>query len=225
MEQVNPKIEASWLQVLSEEFSKQYFFSLKKFLLEEKKSYRVFPPGPRIFAAFDATPFDKVNVVLLGQDPYHGEGQAHGLCFSVPEGVRPPPSLVNIFHELTNDLGLPVPSHGNLEKWAGQGLLLLNATLTVRANQAGSHQQKGWENFTDQVICKLSEQREGLVFLLWGNYAQAKTSLIDPTKHHILKAAHPSPFSVYKGFYGCRHFSQTNELLVNMGKSPIDWSL
>ena len=225
MEQLNPKIEASWLAELQDEFSKEYFRKLKEFLQEEKKQYRVFPPGNRIFAAFNSTPFNEVKVVLLGQDPYHGEGQAHGLCFSVPEGVRQPPSLVNIFQELQSDLGIQVPGHGNLEKWAKQGVLLLNATLTVRANQAGSHQQRGWEIFTDQVIRSLSEKREGLIFLLWGNYAQAKESLIDTGRHTVLKAAHPSPFSVYRGFYGCKHFSRTNALLSQMGKQPIDWSL
>lgn len=225
MEQVNPQIEASWLERLKEEFHNEYFTELKKFLLEEKQQYKVFPPGPRIFAAFDATPFQAVKVVLLGQDPYHGPGQAHGLCFSVPEGVKPPPSLVNIFQELKNDLGLPLPGHGNLEKWAAQGVLLLNATLTVRANQAGSHQNKGWERFTDQVIRLLSDQREHLVFLLWGNYAQAKASMIDESKHLVLKAAHPSPFSVYRGFYGCRHFSTANKWLETKGIAPIDWSL
>jgi len=225
MEQLNPKIEASWLAELQDEFSKEYFRKLKEFLQEEKKQYRVFPPGNRIFAAFNSTPFNEVKVVLLGQDPYHGEGQAHGLCFSVPEGVRQPPSLVNIFQELQSDLGIQVPGHGNLEKWAKQGVLLLNATLTARANQAGSHQQRGWEIFTDQVIRSLSEKREGLIFLLWGNYAQAKESLIDTGRHTVLKAAHPSPFSVYRGFYGCKHFSRTNALLSQMGKQPIDWSL
>jgi uracil-DNA glycosylase len=224
MEQINPKIETSWLQVLKEEFSKEYFLQLKQFLVEEKSHFQVFPPGQRIFAAFDSTPFYDVKVVLLGQDPYHGPGQAHGLCFSVPDGIRQPPSLVNIFQELKDDLGIPVPSHGNLEKWARQGVLLLNATLTVRANQAGSHQHKGWEEFTDQVIKSLSAEREGLVFLLWGNYAQAKAEMIDISKHYILKAAHPSPFSVYRGFYGCKHFSRTNELLLKMGKEPIDWN-
>ncbi|NVO20388.1 MAG: uracil-DNA glycosylase [Bacteroidetes bacterium] len=225
MEQLNPQIEASWLEQLKDEFRQEYFLQLKQFLLEEKKHYQVYPAGSRIFAAFDATPFQQVKVVILGQDPYHGAGQAHGLCFSVPEGVKPPPSLVNIFQELNQDLGIPVPKHGNLEKWARQGVLLLNATLTVRANQAGSHQHKGWELFTDQVIKALSSRREGLVFMLWGNYAQAKTEIIDSSRHHILKAAHPSPFSVYRGFYGCRHFSAANERLVNSGMAPIDWNL
>lgn len=225
MTQINPRIEAGWLDVLNEEFQKEYFISLKQFLLEEKRLYKVYPPGDRIFAAFDFTPFDRVKVVLLGQDPYHGEGQAHGLCFSVPAGIRQPPSLVNIFQELKDDLGIEPPASGNLEKWALQGVLLLNATLTVRANMAGSHQKKGWENFTDAVIRTLSEKRENLVFLLWGNYAQAKETLIDTTRHAVLKAAHPSPFSVYRGFFGCRHFSKTNDLLQKFGQSPIDWNL
>ncbi len=225
MEQLNPRIETSWLAELQDEFSKEYFLKLKQFLVEEKKQYKVYPQGARIFAAFDATPYNEVKVVLLGQDPYHGEGQAHGLCFSVPDGVRQPPSLLNIFQELNTDLGIPVPKHGNLEKWAKQGVLLLNATLTVRANLAGSHQHQGWEIFTDQVIRSLSARRDGLVFLLWGNYAQAKADMIDTSKHIILKAAHPSPFSVYRGFYGCRHFSKTNELLIQMGKKPIDWNI
>lgn len=225
METVQPRIEASWLEQLKEEFAKDYFTSLKQFLVSEKNHYQIYPPGPRIFAAFDATPFEKVKVVILGQDPYHGPGQAHGLCFSVPAGIQKPPSLVNIFQELNTDLGIPIPNHGNLESWAGQGVLLLNATLTVRANQAGSHQKKGWENFTDEVIRILSRRRDALVFILWGSYAQAKTELIDSSKHLILKSAHPSPLSSYRGFFGCRHFSMTNEWLQQKGKSPIDWTL
>jgi uracil-DNA glycosylase len=166
-----------------------------------------------------------VKVVILGQDPYHGKGQAHGLCFSVPQGITAPPSLVNIFRELNQDLGIPIPSHGNLEAWADQGVLLLNATLTVRANQAGSHQNQGWEIFTDAVIRKISEEREGLVFMLWGRYAQDKEHLIDGNRHHILKAAHPSPFSAHSGFFGCRHFSRANEILEKQGMTPIDWNL
>jgi len=224
MEKTEPKIEAEWLDVLRPEFEKPYFNELKSFLLEEKKLYRIYPPGNRIFAAFDYTPFSKVKVVILGQDPYHGDGQAHGLCFSVPDGIALPPSLVNIYKELNTDLGIPIPISGNLEKWAKQGVLLLNATLTVRANQAGSHQRHGWENFTDEVIRQLSLRHSGLVFILWGSYAQAKEALIDTSRHFILKAVHPSPLSVYRGFFGCRHFSKTNELLINAGKEPVDWN-
>jgi uracil-DNA glycosylase len=220
---IDPRIHDSWKERLIEEFRQPYFADLKNFLVEEKKSYVVYPPGDKIFAAFDRTPFENVKVVILGQDPYHGNGQAHGLCFSVPQGIPVPPSLVNIFRELQGDLGLPMPSHGNLEAWADQGVLLLNATLTVRANQAGSHQNRGWENFTDAVIRKLSQEKEGLVFILWGRYAQAKENLIDASRHHILKAAHPSPFSAQSGFFGCRHFSRTNEILQDQGKEPIDW--
>lgn len=225
MEKTEPKIEPEWLEILRPEFEKPYFTELKSFLLEEKKLYRVYPPGKRIFAAFDFTPFSKVKVVILGQDPYHGDGQAHGLCFSVPDGIALPPSLVNIYKELNTDLGVAVPKSGNLEKWAKQGVLLLNATLTVRANQAGSHQRHGWENFTDEVIRQLSARHSGLIFILWGSYAQAKEALIDTSKHFILKTVHPSPLSVYRGFFGCRHFSKTNELLVKAGKEPIDWNL
>jgi len=225
MEKTNPKIEAEWLEILKDEFAKPYFEELKTFLLDEKKLYRIYPPGNRIFAAFDHTPFSKVKVVILGQDPYHGDGQAHGLCFSVPDGIPVPPSLVNIYKELNSDLGIAIPQTGNLEKWASQGVLLLNATLTVRANQAGSHQRRGWENFTDEVIRRLSAQQSGIVFILWGSYAQAKESMIDTSKHFVLKAVHPSPLSVYRGFFGCRHFSKTNELLKTVGKAPIDWSL
>ncbi len=218
-------MEPEWLEVLKPEFGKPYFNELKSFLLEEKRQYRVYPPGNRIFAAFEFTPFSKVKVVILGQDPYHGDGQAHGLCFSVPDGVAKPPSLVNIYKELSTDMGTPLPASGNLEKWAKQGVLLLNATLTVRANQAGSHQRRGWENFTDEVIRQLSARHSGLVFILWGSYAQAKETLIDTTKHVVLKAVHPSPLSVYRGFFGCRHFSKTNEILLSKGKGEVDWSL
>jgi uracil-DNA glycosylase len=225
MEPIKPAIEESWRKVLQDEFSRSYFVELKEFLIEEKRKFRVFPPGSLIFNAFNHTPFDKVKVVFIGQDPYHGFGQAHGLCFSVPEGIAKPPSLENIFKELKNDLGIPVSSHGNLIKWADQGVLLLNATLTVRESQAGSHQNKGWELFTDTVISKLSEQRKNLVFVLWGNYAIAKKTLIDNTKHHIFTAAHPSPLSSYKGFFGCRHFSKINEVLVSSGMEAVDWRL
>jgi uracil-DNA glycosylase len=223
---VDPKIEESWKEVMAEEFNKPYFIDLKKFILDEKnKGQVIYPPGQLIFSAFNHTPFDKVKVVIVGQDPYHGIGQANGLCFSVNNGIKAPPSLVNIFKELQDDLGIPIPTHGNLEKWADKGVLLLNASLTVRANQPNSHASKGWENFTDAVITKLSQQREGIVFLLWGKYAQAKDILIDKTKHHILKAAHPSPFSAFNGFFGCRHFSKTNEILKQQGKEQVDWSL
>lgn len=225
MERTTPQLEPEWLEVLMPEFDKPYFSELKSFLLEEKRAYKVFPPGNRIFAAFDHTPFSKVKVVILGQDPYHNDGQAHGLCFSVPDGVAIPPSLVNIYKELNSDIGIQIPKSGNLEKWANQGVLLLNATLTVRAYQAGSHQKRGWENFTDEVIRQLSVRHNGLVFILWGSYAQAKESMIDTSKHYILKAVHPSPLSVYRGFFGCRHFSKTNELLIAAGKEPIDWNL
>lgn len=225
MEKIDPKLEESWKAVLTEEFNQPYFLNLRDYLVEERKNYLVYPPGGLIFNAFEKTPFSKVKVVILGQDPYHGPGQAHGLCFSVPYGVPPPPSLVNIFKEINADLKIPVPSHGNLEKWADQGVLLLNATLTVRANQAGSHQKKGWEQFTDKVIQILSQQKTGLVFILWGRYAQAKENLIDTNKHHVLKGPHPSPLSAYAGFFGCRHFSKTNELLRQQMLADIDWSL
>lgn len=221
---INPVIEESWKMALADEFQKDYFENLKKFLLEERKKYIIYPPAPKIFASFNYTPFDKVKVVILGQDPYHGSGQANGLCFSVSDGISQPPSLQNIFKELQTDLGIPVPRSGNLEPWARQGVLLLNAMLTVRANQPGSHQKMGWENFTDAVIKTLSDKRkEGLVFLLWGKFAQSKEVLIDSSKHPILKAPHPSPFSVHSGFFGCRHFSKTNELLKKAGEKEIDW--
>lgn len=225
MAEINPQIAESWKAVLNEEFQKPYFAQLKQFLVEERASQVIYPPGSLIFNAFNQTPFDKVSVVILGQDPYHGEMQAHGLSFSVPQGVKAPPSLVNIFKELQSDLGIPIPKHGNLEAWAKQGVLLLNATLTVRANQAGSHQKRGWENFTDAVIAQLSAQRQGLVFLLWGRYAHAKSDLIDKNKHFILTAAHPSPLSAYNGFMGCKHFSKTNQLLLQQGKQAIEWRL
>jgi uracil-DNA glycosylase len=225
IQKIDPKIDESWKKLLIDEFSLPYFYSLKQFLVEEKKQYVIFPPGPFIFAAFNITPLESVKVVILGQDPYHGKGQAHGLCFSVPHGITPPPSLINIFKEIRDDLGIPVPAHGNLQSWAEQGVLLLNATLTVRANQPGSHQNKGWEMFTDTVIRKLSLEREGLVFLLWGKFAQAKEYLIDTDKHHILKSAHPSPYSANAGFFGCRHFSKTNEILKKQGKKEINWEL
>lgn len=225
MEKIDPKIEESWKAVLIDEFNKPYFQTLREFLVEERKQHTIYPPGQLIFNAFDKTPFSNVKVVILGQDPYHGPGQAHGLCFSVPAGVPQPPSLVNIFKEIKADLNIPVPKHGNLEKWAEQGVLLLNATLTVRANQAGSHQKKGWEQFTDKVIQLISLNKTGVVFILWGKYAQAKETLIDTSKHFILKGAHPSPLSAYAGFFGCKHFSKTNELLRNQLLTEIDWSV
>lgn len=225
MTTVNPVIEESWKEVLRNEFNAPYFRDLKEFLLEEKKHYTIFPPGNLIFNAFNLTPFDNVKVVLLGQDPYHNIHQAHGLCFSVQPGIEHPRSLVNIFKELHDDLGYKIPQSGNLEKWAQQGVLLLNATLTVRAHQAGSHQNHGWETFTDAVIRNLSDRKEGLVFLLWGNYAQAKESLIDTSKHFILKTVHPSPLSASRGFFGCKHFSKANEILERQGKGIINWEL
>jgi len=225
MGQINPQIDAEWKEILADEFQKPYFEALRNFLVDEKKHYQVYPPGPRIFEAFNRTPFSRVKVVLLGQDPYHGPGQAHGLCFSVPEGVAFPPSLQNILKEIESDLAIPYPVSGDLTSWANQGVLLLNATLTVRANQAGSHQGHGWEQFTDAVIGHLSEKRTGLVFMLWGNYARNKRTIIDGTKHCILEAPHPSPLSVYRGFFGCRHFSSANQWLTNAGLSPVDWRL
>jgi len=219
------QIEESWKQALGEEFQKPYFPLIRQFIMNEKaKDKKVFPPGPLIFNAFNLTPLDKVKVVILGQDPYHGEGQAHGLCFSVPYDIKPPPSLVNIFKEIKSDLGIEPPNHGNLEKWAKQGVLLLNASLTVNAGEPNSHAQCGWHIFTDAVIKKISDSKEGVVFLLWGKFAQDKASLIDTSKHFVLKAAHPSPFSVDR-FFGCKHFSKTNELLKQQGREPIDWNL
>ncbi len=222
---IDPKIEESWKHLLWDQFQLPYFAALKAFLEAEKQQYRIFPPGSQIFQAFNSTPFNRVKVVIIGQDPYHEMGQAHGLCFSVQEGVPLPKSLINIFKELHDDIGFEVPKSGNLQSWANQGVLLLNATLTVREHVAGSHQGQGWETFTDCVISRLSEQKRGLVFLLWGNYAIHKRTLIDCTKHHILTAAHPSPLSAYRGFFGCRHFSQTNALLVQEGLEPIHWQL
>lgn len=225
MTRIDPDIHQSWKEILLEEFNSPYFIALKDFLIKEKQKSIVYPPGKLIFNAFNRTPFSHVKVVILGQDPYHGPGQAHGLCFSVPKSVKAPPSLVNIFKELNHDLGISIPDHGNLEYWAEQGVFLLNATLTVRANQAGSHQGKGWEQFTNAVIQNISERKENVVFLLWGNYARAKKSLIDENKHLILEAAHPSPLSAFNGFFGCRHFSQTNEYLKKTGMGIIDWQI
>ncbi len=225
MQSMNPRIEPGWKQVLEAEFVQPYFAALKEFLVNERKQYSVYPPGNRIFAAFDYTPFDNVKVVILGQDPYHGPGQAHGLCFSVPQGVPKPPSLRNIFKELSIDLGIPEPETGNLESWAQQGVLLLNATLTVRSGMAGSHQNKGWERFTDKAIFKLSQQKEHIVFMLWGNYARAKDALIDTSRHLVLYAPHPSPLSASRGFFGCRHFSTANEYLEKVGKDAVKWAI
>ena len=225
MQAIDPVIEEGWKSILMDQFQSPYFRTLKEFLVEEKKKHTLYPPGKLIFNAFQRTPFDRVKVVILGQDPYHGKGQAHGLCFSVPQGIPKPPSLVNIFKELHSDLGTPIPQHGNLEKWADQGVLLINATLTVRDSQAGSHQKQGWETFTNRVIELVSQEKSGVVFLLWGRFAQAKESLIDGSKHLVLKAAHPSPLSAYNGFFGCQHFSRTNEYLENQGKTGIDWTL
>lgn len=220
------KIESSWKEVLKDEFQKTYFEQIVMFLKHEKALNKViYPPGNLIFNAFDKTPFGNVKVVILGQDPYHGPGQAHGLCFSVQKGVKPPPSLVNIYKELNKDVGIPIPETGDLTKWAEHGVLLLNAMLTVRNGEPASHSKIGWETFTDAVIRKISDLKEGVVFMLWGKFAQDKQVLIDATRHYILKAAHPSPFSADKGFFGCRHFSKANELLVKDGKEPVDWQL
>lgn len=220
------QLDESWKKLLNEEFDSSYFASLKTFLIAEKNSGKtIYPPGKQIFAAFDATPFDKVKVVILGQDPYHGPGQANGLCFSVNRGVKPPPSLVNIFKELQADLNIPIPSHGDLSAWAQQGILLLNATLTVRAHEAGSHQNKGWEVFTDKTIQAISKNKTHVVFILWGRYAQSKRALIDESKHHVIASAHPSPLSAHNGFLGSKPFSKTNAYLISKGIPPIDFSL
>ncbi|MBC7650212.1 MAG: uracil-DNA glycosylase [Deinococcales bacterium] len=220
------KIEDSWKLVLKSEFTKPYFLQVATYLKTEKLTgSTVYPPGQLIFNAFDKTPFNTVKVVILGQDPYHNAHQAMGLSFSVPDGVPPPPSLVNIYKELNADIGMPIPTNGNLTKWALQGVLLLNAVLTVRANEPASHAKIGWMNFTDAVIKKISDEKTNVVFVLWGKFAQEKQTLIDETKHHVLKAAHPSPFSAYNGFFGCKHFSRINSLLVKDGLEPIDWNL
>ena len=218
-------IEESWKRALSTLFEKAYFGQIAAHLKTEKALNRtIYPKGSEIFKAFQLTPFDEVKVVILGQDPYHNQGQAMGLSFSVPDGVKPPPSLVNIYKELNKDIGMPIPTTGNLTNWAKQGVLLLNAALTVRANEPASHAKIGWMSFTNDVIQTLSNEKKGLVFILWGNFAQQKQIYIDATKHKILKAAHPSPFSAYNGFFGCKHFSDTNEYLVRHNKSPIDWT-
>lgn len=217
-------IEPSWKQVLANEFEKPYFAELTKFIRAEYQQTKIYPPPKKVFAAFNHCAFDQVKVVIIGQDPYHRTGQANGLCFSVADHIAIPPSLQNIYKEIHDDLGAPIPTTGNLEHWADQGVLLLNATLTVQAGQAGSHQGKGWEQFTDAVIKLLSDQKTGLIFLLWGNYAKQKGAIIDRSKHHVLTAAHPSPFSANNGFFGCKHFSQTNTLLRDMGREPIVWT-
>ena len=221
---MNVQIEESWKSVLKDEFDKPYFGNIVEFLKTEKSQKKViYPPGNLIFNAFDQTPFDKVKVVILGQDPYHGPGQAMGLCFSVPDGIPAPPSLVNMYKELQSDIGLPIPQTGNLLHWAQQGVFMLNATLTVRAGEANSHSQIGWGNFTDAVIKTISEKKKGIVFLLWGKFAQSKEAFIDKSKHFVLKAAHPSPLSAYNGFFGSKPFCKTNEILTKQGFEPIDW--
>ncbi|MGQ9619467.1 MAG: uracil-DNA glycosylase [Bacteroidales bacterium] len=217
------KIEESWKKRLSEEFEKAYFIKLANFVKEEYHTRVIYPPGSLIFNAFNLCPFENVKAVIIGQDPYHGAGQAHGLCFSVRDGVPFPPSLINIFKEIESDLGIPVPKSGNLERWAVQGVLLLNAILSVRANQAGSHQGKGWEQFTDTVIRILNEEKNNLVFFLWGAYAQQKGAVIDRTRHLVLESVHPSPLSAAKGFFGNRHFSRCNEYLLKNGIEPVKW--
>jgi uracil-DNA glycosylase len=220
------KIENSWKQVLNEEFTKPYFEQIALHIKTEKSQGKtIYPPGSLIFNAFNTTPFDKVKVVILGQDPYHGPGQAHGLCFSVQNGVPSPPSLVNIFKELNDDIGVPIPNHGILTHWAQQGVFLLNASLTVRAGEPMSHSKIGWAQFTDEVIKKISAEKKHVVFILWGKFAQEKKLLIDEGKHCILKSAHPSPLSAHAGFLGCKHFSKTNAYLMSKGIDPIDWKL
>ncbi len=223
MSPTSVRIEPSWKEVLKEEFEKPYFKDLSTFVRDEYTKRKVYPPPKDVFRAFDLCPFDKVKVVILGQDPYHGVKQANGLCFAVHEGVVLPPSLQNIFKEIESDLGMKPDRSGDLSRWAEQGVLLLNATLTVRAASPGSHQEKGWEEFTDAVIRNLSEEREHLVFILWGNYAKNKGAVIDRSKHLVLESAHPSPFSAYEGFFGCRHFSQANKYLKKHGSGEIDW--
>lgn len=226
MDARNIQLENSWLDLLSGEFEQPYMQSLRDFLLAEKRAGKtVYPPGGLIFNALNSTPFEKVKVVVLGQDPYHGPGQAHGLSFSVPPGVPFPPSLLNIYKEIQQELGLPIPSNGCLQSWADQGVLLLNAMLTVEHSRAGSHQGKGWESFTDAIVHRLNEQRSGLVFLLWGSYAQKKAHFVDGNKHLVLKSPHPSPLSAHRGFFGNGHFAKTNQYLVDSGQAAIDWSV
>ena len=224
-EQSSVELEPGWKQVLGDEFTKPYMQDLKAFLRQEKQAGEtVYPPGPDIFRAFNETPFDQVKVVILGQDPYHGPNQAHGLCFSVPHGINPPPSLANIYKELHNDIGMKIPTHGDLSSWARQGVLLLNTVLTVQESRANSHKGIGWEKFTESAIERLSIAREGVVFILWGRQAQGKQSIIDAKKHLILTSVHPSPLSAYNGFFGCKHFSKTNSYLSGNGTKEIDWN-
>ncbi|HPW86407.1 MAG TPA: uracil-DNA glycosylase [Chitinophagales bacterium] len=226
MSDANIQMHESWKTALKAEFEKPYFAELKRFLQAEKAAGKtIYPPGSLIFNAFNSTPFDQVRIVILGQDPYHGPGQAHGLCFSVQHGVKPPPSLVNIYKELQSDMGITLPTHGCLQSWTTQGVFLLNAILTVEANKPASHQKKGWEEFTNAAIQQLSLQREGLIFMLWGNFAQQKATLIDERKHTILKAPHPSPFSAHTGFLGCGHFSKANAILTARGEAPVNWQV
>lgn len=228
MEKINPKIDESWKEVLHDEFNKQYFLDLKQFLINEKKKYKIYPPGNLIFNAFNKTPFNKLKVVIIGQDPYHGYGQAHGLCFSVPKGIKIPPSLVNIYKELSQEkeLNFNIPNHGNLEKWATQGVLLLNTTLSVRANTPTSHKGKGWETFTDAVIKIISDKKENIVFLLWGGFAKTKEKLIDTKKHYILKSVHPSPLSANRGsWFGNNHFVLVNKFLESKNIEKICWQV
>ena len=220
------QIAPDWKELLKEEFDKPYFSQLISFLKAEKLAGKtIYPPGRLIFNAFDTTPVHKVSVVILGQDPYHGPGQAHGLSFSVPQGIKPPPSLANIFKELNNDLGIPIPATGNLEPWAQQGVMLLNASLTVVAGQANAHSQSGWHSFTDAVIARISALPQPVVFMLWGRFAQQKVALINTARHLVLTAPHPSPFSVHTGFFGCTHFSRANSWLIQQGRTPINWAL
>ena len=219
------KIAADWKALLQPEFDKPYFEQLTRFVRAEYASQRIFPAGRNIFRAFDKCPFDRLKVVIIGQDPYHGEGQANGLCFSVNDGVAFPPSLQNIFQEIRDDTGTPVPESGNLDRWAEQGVLLLNSVLTVRAHQAASHAGHGWEQFTDAVVRLIAERKQGIVYMLWGNYAQRKGEIADPSRNLILRSVHPSPLSVYRGFFGCRHFSKANGILESEGKTPIVWAL
>lgn len=220
---MNVRIADSWREVLQPEFDKPYFEELVSFVREEYATRQIFPHGGNIFRAFDKCPLDKLKVVIIGQDPYHGEGQANGLCFSVNDGVPFPPSLQNIFKEVSSDIGVPIPQSGNLDRWAEQGVLLLNAVLTVRAHEAASHAGRGWEKFTDAVVRAIAERKQGVVYMLWGSYAQKKGAIADPTNNLILKAVHPSPLSVYRGFFGSRHFSQANAYLQSIGKEPIVW--